>query len=80
MRKPLCLLCSFYLKNHAQPLCSYVLIIYKRKDFLAGGLGGFGEGDVVEVDVFLGLVELGEDALADGAPQPHQTSHLDAYL
>ena len=67
MRKPLCLLCSFYLKNHAQPLCSYVLIIYKRKDFLAGGLGGFGEGDVVEVDVFLGLVELGEDALADGA-------------
>ena len=34
---------------------------------MAGGLGGFGEGDVVEVDVFLGLVELGEDALADGA-------------
>ena len=34
---------------------------------MAGGLGGFGEGDVVEVEVFLGLVELGEDALADGA-------------
>ena len=34
---------------------------------MAGGLGGFGEGDVVEVDVFLGLVELGEDALADSA-------------
>ena len=36
-------------------------------DLVPGGFSGFGEGDLVDVEVGFGLMVFGEDAFADGA-------------